>query len=101
MSVNTKSAEDVTRKKETTCGSNIENETAINDDTSAMFEMIETRKLSTSRTGTQIRLRGLDLHENTATVKATSLTFTVQCSRCKNREELSNVTMKYVHFVVE
>ena len=56
-----------------------------------MFDMIDARKSGNSKRGTEIRFRGMELHENTATVRATSLTFTVQCSRCKNREEMPNV----------
>ena len=61
---------------------------------SEMFEMIEAKKYGNSKKGTEIRLRGMDLHENTATVRITSLTLTVQCSRCKNREEMANVKEK-------
>ena len=70
-----------------------------NEDTSAMFEMIEAKKFGSSKKGgTEVRFRGMELHENTATVRGTSLTFTVQCGRCKNREEMSNVKEKYVYF---
>lgn len=68
--------------------------------TSKMFDMIAARKLVTSKKGTEVRFRGMELDENTATVRVTSLTFTVQCSRCKNREEMPNVKEKYVHSTV-
>ena len=70
------------------------------EDASAMFDMIEARKSGNSKKGTEIRFRGMELHENTATVRVTSLTFTIQCGRCKNREEMPNVKEKYVHFTV-
>ena len=66
------------------------------EETSAMFEMVEARKTGVSKKGTEIRFRGLELHENSATVRVTSLNFTVQCVRCKNREEMPNVKEKYV-----
>lgn len=77
-----------------------EKEEAGNEDTSVMFEMVEGRKTGVSKKGTEIRFRGMDLHENTATIRVTSLNFTVQCGRCKNREEMPNVKEKYEEFTV-
>ncbi|XP_028406973.1 uncharacterized protein LOC114529384 isoform X2 [Dendronephthya gigantea] len=57
---------------------------------SVMFEMIEAKKTHNSKKGTEIRFQGMELHENTATVRIKSLFFTVQCGRCKNKEEMPN-----------
>ena len=73
---------------------NNEKKIALKEDTSEMFEMIEARKSGNSKKGTEIRFRGMELHENTATVRVTSMSFTVQCGRCKNREEMPNVKEK-------
>lgn len=77
------------------CDVGDEKKEAGKEDPSVMFEMVEARKTGISKKGTEIRFRGMDLHENTATVRVTSLNFTVQCGRCKNREEMSNVKEKY------
>ena len=65
------------------------------EDPSVMFGMVEASKTGIAKKGTEIRFRGMDLHENTATVRVTSLNFTVQCGRCKNRDEMPNVKEKY------
>ena len=76
-------------------GDDDEKKEAGKEDPSVMFGMVEARKTGISKKGTEIRFRGMDLHENTATVRVTSLNFTVQCGRCKNREEMPNVKEKY------
>ena len=79
----------------------VENEMSAveKDESSSMFEMIEARKSVNLKKGTEIRFRGVELHENTATVRVTTLTLTVQCVRCKNRDEMPNVKEKYA-FVI-
>ena len=75
-------------------GDDNEKKIPLKEDTSEMFKMIEARKSGNSKKGTEIRFRGMELHENTATVRVTSMSFTVQCGRCKNREEMPNVKEK-------
>lgn len=89
MEENKETIESVVEKK----GESIEGhvDTIGTEETLVMFEMIESRKASNSKKGTEVRFRGLELHENTATLQVTSLTFTVQCCRCKNREEIVGV----------
>lgn len=75
--------------------SKTENEGKI-DDSNVIMKMVESAKMFPSKKGTEIRFRGMDLHENTATVRVTSISLTVQCSRCKNRADMPNVKEKYV-----
>lgn len=74
----------------------VDNESGT-DNGNVMFQRNNAEKPCNSRKGTQIRFEGMELHENTATVRIKSLFFTVQCGRCKNREEISNVMEKYVY----
>lgn len=75
--------------------SKTENEGKI-DDSNVIMKMVESAKMFPSKKGIEIRFRGMDLHENTATVRVTSISLTVQCSRCKNRADMPNVKEKYV-----
>ncbi|XP_030621897.1 uncharacterized protein si:dkey-24l11.2 [Chanos chanos] len=50
---------------------------------------VENIKSSEPRRGTEIKLQGLSLGENTATVVARNITVSLQCSRCKVTSDLT------------
>ncbi|XP_061078227.1 uncharacterized protein si:dkey-24l11.2 [Conger conger] len=50
---------------------------------------VENVKSSEPRRGTEVRLQGLELGEETATVTARQITVTLQCSRCKVTADLT------------
>ncbi|KAI1904487.1 hypothetical protein AGOR_G00006140 [Albula goreensis] len=50
---------------------------------------VENVKTSDPRRGTEVRLQGLELGEETATVVASQITVTLQCSRCKVTADLT------------
>ncbi|KAG9340721.1 hypothetical protein JZ751_020311 [Albula glossodonta] len=50
---------------------------------------VENVKTSDPRRGTEVRLQGLELGEETATVVARQITVTLQCSRCKVTADLT------------
>ncbi|XP_064168318.1 uncharacterized protein si:dkey-24l11.2 [Anguilla rostrata] len=52
-------------------------------------QRVENVKSSEPRRGTEVRLQGLELGEETATVTAKQITVTLQCSRCKVTADLA------------
>lgn len=89
--LNKETIESVTAETESTDCAEGSIDTIQIEKASVMFEMIESKKVSNSKKGAEVRFHGLELHKNTATVQVTSLAFTVQCRRCKNREEIVDV----------
>ncbi|XP_019751096.1 uncharacterized protein LOC109531293 isoform X2 [Hippocampus comes] len=85
-------ADDVTRKSEGDIaggeGSGCDEERWDDEDKDATH-LVENIKISDVRRGTEVRLLGLTLGENTATVVGLNITVCLQCNRCKVTADLT------------
>lgn len=49
---------------------------------------------SYEKKGTEIKLKGLELSENTSTIRANTIALTLECARCKGREDHQTISSR-------